>query len=456
MRAYAAHGKIGVTCHVFDEITDKNVVFINVMINRFFSDDLLVFKTVSSCDFKPDNYTYPCLLKACSGLNSFWVGLQTHGVVVKVGLDSNMFIANGLVSIDLSALLLGSQIHQYVERKKLRLNLLLENALIDMYAMCGSFVEARIVFDDLKFRDILSWTSMISAYGMNEERCDAVALFLEIQNSGLCPDSIAFDPILSACCHSRIRMVSMFGKCGSLVEARRVLNEMPSRDVVSWNSMVSGYVQSGRFDDMLEVCREMESLRLKPDIGTMASVLLAMNNTSSESVSYVKEIFLNLAKKNLVSWNVMIADNVNSLMPVEAVDLYSQMDVQGIKSDAIFVASILPACRDLSALLLGRQIHQYVERKKLRPNSLLENALIDMYAKCGSFVEARTVFDDMIFMDVVSWTSMISAYGMSGKGCNVVALFSKMQNSSLCPVSIAFASVISSLQPFQVVGGGAI
>ncbi|KAK2654034.1 hypothetical protein Ddye_013890 [Dipteronia dyeriana] len=338
MRAYAARGETGVTRHVFDEITEKNVVFFNVMIrsyanNHLFPDALLVFKTMSNCGFEPDNYTYPCLLKACSGLNSLWDGLQIHGAVVIVGLDSNLFIGNGLVS--------------------------------------------------------------------------------------------------------------MYGKCGCLVEARRVLDEMPSRDVVSWNSMVAGYAQSGRFDDALEICREMKSLRLKPDAGTMASLLPAVTNTSTENVSYVKEMFSNLAKRNLVSWNVMIAVYVNSSMPTKAVDLYSQMDVQGIEPDAISVASVLPACGDLSALLLGRQIHQYVERKKLRPNLLLENALIDMYAKCGSLAEARTVFDDMKFRDVVSWTSMISAYGMSGKGCDAVALFSKMQNSGLCPDSIAFVSVLS-------------
>ncbi|TXG71053.1 hypothetical protein EZV62_005988 [Acer yangbiense] len=187
----------------------------------------------------------------------------------------------------------------------------------------------------------------------------------------------------------------------------------------------------------------MESLRLKPDAGTMASLLLAMTNTSSETMSYVKEMFAKLDKKNLVSWNVMIAVYVNSSMPTEAVDLYSQMDVQGIEPDAISIASVLPACGDLSALLLGRQIHQYVERKKLRPNLLLENALIDIYAKCGSLAEARAVFDGMKFRDVVSWTSMISAYGMGGKGCDAVTLFSKMQNSGLCPDSIAFVSVLS-------------
>ncbi|KAK1575923.1 hypothetical protein Q3G72_009499 [Acer saccharum] len=154
-------------------------------------------------------------------------------------------------------------------------------------------------------------------------------------------------------------------------------------------------------------------------------------------------MFSKLDKKNLVSWKVMIAAYVNSSMPTEAVDLYSQMEVQGIEPDAISFASVLPACGDLSALLLGRQIHQYVERKKLRPNLLLENALIDMYAKCGSLAEARAVFDGMQFRDVVSWTSMISAYGIGGKGCDAIALFSKMQNSGLCPDSIAFVSACS-------------
>ncbi|KAI9185527.1 hypothetical protein LWI28_008161 [Acer negundo] len=104
MRAYVAHGETEVTRHVFDEITEKNVVsfnvvFFNVMIrsnanNHLFRAALLVFKTMSSCGFEPNNYTYPCLLKACFGLNSLWVGLQIHKVVVRVGLDSNLFIGN--------------------------------------------------------------------------------------------------------------------------------------------------------------------------------------------------------------------------------------------------------------------------------------------------------------------------------------------------------------------------
>ncbi|XP_044467450.1 putative pentatricopeptide repeat-containing protein At3g49142 [Mangifera indica] len=336
MRVCAACGQTSATRNIFDEIPDKNVVFFNVMIrsyvnNHLYHDALLLYKTMSSYGIDPDHYTYPCVLKASSGLNNIWVGLQIHSAVAKVGLDSNLFIGNGLVA--------------------------------------------------------------------------------------------------------------MYGKCGFLKEARQVLNEMPSRDVISWNSMVAGYAQNGRFDDALVVCREMELLRVKPDAGTMASLLPAVTNTSLDNVLYVKEMFLKL--KNLVSWNVMIAVYVNHSMPAEAVDLYLHMQEHGIEPDAISFASVLPACGDLSALLLGRRIHYLVEKKKLRPNLLLENALIDMYAKCGSLTEARAVFDQMKFRDVVSWTSMISAYGMSGQGHDSVALFSKMQSSGLSPDSIAFVSVLS-------------
>ncbi|GAU48659.1 hypothetical protein TSUD_189140 [Trifolium subterraneum] len=82
------------------------------------------------------------------------------------------------------------------------------------------------------------------------------------------------------------------------------------------------------------------------------------------------------------------------------------MEKSGLEPDTITCASVLPA------LLLGRRIHEYVVRRNLRPNFLLENSLIDMYARCGCLEDAKGVFDRMKFRDVASWTSLISAYGM--------------------------------------------
>ncbi|OVA01890.1 Pentatricopeptide repeat [Macleaya cordata] len=338
MRAYAACKEPTITRHLFDESPNKNVVFFNVMIrsyvnNHLYQEALIIYTNMSNHGVQPDNYTYPCVLKACSGWNNLWVGLQIHGYVVRVGLDSNLFVGNGLIA--------------------------------------------------------------------------------------------------------------MYGKSDSLFDARKVLDGMNKRDVVSWNSMVAGYAQNGRFDEALEICKEMELQRLKPDAGTMASLSPAVTSTSSKNISFVRNMFDNMTNKGLISWNVMIAVYVNNSMPAEAVELYSQMEVKGIEPDAVTIASVLPACGDLSALMQGKKIHEYVVRKKLGPNLFLENALVDMYAKCGCLLDARKVFDGMRNRDVVSWTSMISAYGMNGQGRDAVDLFSKMQDSGLIPDQIAFVSVLS-------------
>ncbi|RZC84973.1 hypothetical protein C5167_047757 [Papaver somniferum] len=338
MRAYSACKQPAITRQLFDEIPDRNVVFFNVMIrsyvnNHRFQDAIFVYKNISSHGIHPDNYTYPCVLKTCSCSSNLGVGIQIHGAVIKAGLDSNLFVGNGLIA--------------------------------------------------------------------------------------------------------------MYGKCDAVLEARMVLDGMNQRDVVSWNSMVAGYAQNGRFNEALEICKEMKLERLRPDAGTMASLSPAITSTSPENISFVKAMFDEMSDKGLVSWNVMIAVYVNNSMPNDAIELYSQMEIHGIEPNVVTLATILPACGDLSAFMQGKKIHEYVVRKKLAPNLVLENALIDMYAKCGCLVEARKIFDEMRNRDIVTWTSLISAYGMSGQGRDAVDLFSKMLESGLIPDQIAFVSVLS-------------
>ncbi|KAK4792972.1 hypothetical protein SAY86_023407 [Trapa natans] len=338
MRAYALLGQVGDARQVFEGVPEKNIIFYNVMIrsyanNHLFGDAIVVYKRMLSDGVLGDNYTYPCVLKACSGSINLVVGVQTHAQIVKVGLILNLFVGNGLIAV--------------------------------------------------------------------------------------------------------------YGKCGNLADARKVLEEMPGSDVVSWNSMVAGYAQNGFLEDTLSVCREMELLGIKPDAGTMASLFPVITSTSSNNVSFMEDMFSGLTKKNLISWNVMISMYANNSMPEKAVALFLKMELQGLEPDSITLASVLPACGDLSALYLGRRIHELVNRRKLCPNLSLENALINMYAKCGALSYAREVFDQLKFPDVVSWTSMISAYGISGFGNDAVSLFLRMRNSGYTPDSIAFVSVLS-------------
>ncbi|PWA77041.1 tetratricopeptide repeat (TPR)-like superfamily protein [Artemisia annua] len=340
IKAYSECRESNLAHQLFDKMPKKDVVCFNVMIrsyvnNALYDKALDIYRDMFRFSVRPDHFTVPQVLKACSGLGELCVGLQAHVGVVKKGLLTNVYVGNGLIT--------------------------------------------------------------------------------------------------------------MYGKCGRVVDGRKVFDEMGCKDVVSWNSLVAAYAQNGMFEDALDVCRSMMGCcDVKVNAGTMASLAPAvMGSTSSENVGLVKEMFVNYCRESLVSWNVMIAVYVNNGMAKDAVNLYLQMGIYGFDPDVISVASVLPAVGDLSALLLGRKIHEYVKRKRLLPNLTVENALIDMYAKCGSLKDARKVFDEMKTRDVVSWTSMVSAYGMSGDGQRAVTIFSHMQDSGLTPDSISFVPVLS-------------
>ncbi|KAJ8442077.1 hypothetical protein Cgig2_007915 [Carnegiea gigantea] len=257
--------------------------------------------------------------------------------------------------------------------------------LIRAYGGCGELGSARNLFDEIPEKNIIFFNVMIRGYVTHLKYQDALCLFKSMSSHVIRADHCTYPCVLKACsgsgnlwvglqAHAAVYKVGLnLNVCWEWIScnARKVLAGMSVKDIVSWNSMVAGYAQKGNFDDALKICREMESMKLRPDAGIRASLLPAVTNTSSENVLFVKGMFEKAADNSLVSRNAMIA----------------------VKGDS-----------------------QICRKKEFLPNLSVENALIDMYAKCGCLEEARGVFDTMRIRDVVSWTSMISAYGVSGQG----------------------------------------
>ncbi|VVA11193.1 PREDICTED: pentatricopeptide, partial [Prunus dulcis] len=265
-----------------------------------------------------------------------------------------------------------------------------------------------------------------------------------------------YDRLENPCLNASNSLIGGLVLMDRIEDAERIFCRLKEKNPVSYNLMIKGYAMSGQVDQSKRLFENMKH-RTMISSNTMISLIktpfqsnvyvgtsLIDMYSKSDNVLYVKEMFMKLAKKSLVSWNVMIAVYVNNSMPGEAVDLFLQLEVSGIEPDAVTIASVLPACGDLSALLLGKRIHEYVERKRLRPNLLLENALIDMYAKCGCLQDAREVFDAMKFQDVVSWTSMMSAYGRNGRYDEALESFDSMSISGQCPNEFTLSSVLRS------------
>ncbi|KAJ6699547.1 hypothetical protein OIU79_012749 [Salix purpurea] len=278
-------------------------------------------------------------------------------------------------------------------------------------------------------------------------------------------------------------LVSSYLKSELIKEARELFDEMPERDVVLWNSMVNGYAQIGQFDEALRVCREMSQEGVLMSKFTVSGVLsvfsvrgdfangrlvhgfmIKMGFDSCVSVCnalidmYGKcrrvvdalEIFEKMNEKDIFSWNSILSANEHCCDHDGTLRLFDRMLGQGVQLDLVTITTILPACSHLAALVHGREIHGYMivngfikdgESENMY-NLQTINALMDMYAKCGSMRDAEMVFYNMSNRDTASWNIMIMGYGMHGYGNEALYMFSDMCKSGLKPNEITFVGVL--------------
>ena len=195
----------------------------------------------------------------------------------------------------------GEEIHDEVTKARLLdANVLVGNALLDMYAKCGDLTKARQIFRGLCIRDVVSWNTMISGYvqcGYSEE---ALRCYRQMRREQVPPNTVTFLCTLKACgtigaatkgekLHAKIlrhgllkrnsllgtALVDMYAKCGLLAKAQKVLEELPDRDVVSWNVLIAGYALQGKAHEALECLNCMLTEGISPDEGTFLCVLSA-------------------------------------------------------------------------------------------------------------------------------------------------------------------------------------
>eukprot|EP01018_Ginkgo_biloba_P025794 Gb_04080 [translate_table: standard] len=456
---------------VFDKTYDRNVFLWNAIIrgyarNGTYAESLQLYYQMQEAGIQADKFTFPFVLKACAGLSALEEGEEIHYHIVRNGLESDVYVGN---------------------------------ALIDMYAKCGSIDNARQVFDKMPKRDLVSWTAMIAGYARNGHANEALTLFHQMHVAGVTPDSITIVSVLSACAHLGAlqqgkwihnyiigrelesdvsvgnSLLTMYTKCGCIDIARQLFDKMLKRDVVTWNAMIAGYAQDGHSNEALTLFNQMQLSGMKPNMVTMMSVLpacaelgdlqqgkiihdyISKNGFESDvfvgtalidmyakcgSIDNARYLFDKMRKRYVVSWNAMIAGYSQSGHANKALVLFNQMTMTDMKPNAVTMAGVLPACAHLGALQQGKWIHDYIVRNGFGSDVFVGTALIDMYAKCGSIEFARQVFDKMSKRDVVSWNAMIAGYGMHGHGKDSLAIFSQMQQIGVKPNHITFICVL--------------
>ncbi|KAI5081458.1 hypothetical protein GOP47_0004641 [Adiantum capillus-veneris] len=473
---YAKCGFLNLAQQVFDHIPMQNVVTWTALISGYAEhgqgeEALRCFDLMQLKGVTPNATTFVCSLKACGSIQAEDKGREIHVEAERQGL--------------------------------LEQNVIVGNALIDMYAKCGFLITAQEVFDKLPAHDAVTWTTLIMGYAEHGLGEDALKCFKQMQLDGISSDAVTLIGGLKACSnlkaadegqdlHNMINeqgllnedlvvgstLVDMYAKCGSLSLAHEVFSNLLLRDQVTWNVFIGGYAENGNpeaafrcfkqmriegvlpnadtFVHSLKACAilsalcegknlhvEIESQRLAERNIYVGSSLIDMY-AKCGSFALAKLVLEKLPVQNVVSWTALIAGYEEHGLSEEALKCFDAMQCKGAFSNSVTYVSALKACGSIGAIDKGKDIHAEAERQGfLKGDVAVGNALVDMYVKCGSLVRAQQVFDTLSGRDVVSWTTLLTGYAQQGESVQVLDVFDRMIDDGVMPNSVTFAIVLS-------------
>ncbi|PRQ26235.1 putative tetratricopeptide-like helical domain-containing protein [Rosa chinensis] len=373
---YAEAGSVSHARKVFDESPVRDVVTWTTMIDGYagcgYSNEAVeLFDEMLFSDVEPNEVTMIAVLSACS--NKGDIGM-------------------------------GKSIHEYVRKKNVNCSLNLLNALLDMYVKCGCLTAAKEVFDDMKVRDVFTWTSMVNGYA----------------------------------------------KCGELDAARQFFNDMPDRNVVSWNAMIAGYAQNNQPTEAVKLFHDMVESGFAPIENSLVCVLSACGQLSCLDLGrwihqyyvhgnhiqlgvilgnalidmYAKcgcltsatELFNEMPEKNLVSWNTMIAGYAAHGHAKQALSLFNQMKSTDTKPDNITFVAVLSACSHGGLVSEGREHFKSMIRDYgIEPKEENYACMIDLLGRIGLLEEAYELINKMPMEPSASaWGALLNSCKIHG------------------------------------------
>lgn len=368
---------------LFDEMPEKNSITWSTMISGYATQRLAneafgIFRVmVSGGEEEMNEFVLTSVLSAFTSPEFVDEGKQIHCLAIKNG-------SSKIVSVG--------------------------NAVVTMYAKCGSLNDAVQVFELSTNKNSITWSAMITGHAQSGDGEKALVLFKEMHFFGMKPSEYTLVGVLNACSdtveinvgkqvHAYLvklgfefqmyimtALIDMYAKCGFIVDAQQGFDCLHEADLVLWTSMIGGYVQNG--------------------------------------------------------------DNES------AFSLYCRMQMEGVAPNELTMASVLKACSSLSALEQGKQIHAHVVKNGCTVEVPIGSALSTMYAKCGSLDEGHAVFRRMPARDVVSWNAMISGLSQNGLGIEALDLFEEMQLECDKPDDVTFVNILSACSHMGLVDRG--
>ncbi|XP_040996985.1 pentatricopeptide repeat-containing protein At4g30700 [Juglans microcarpa x Juglans regia] len=416
-------------------------------------------------NLKPDKFTYAFAIWAAMGHESERFGILLHSNAIVDGLGFDLFVGS---------------------------------VVVDFYFKFSRVDVARKVFDLMPERDTVLWNTMVSGLVRNCCFSDSIEVFRELVKGGVELDSTTVSTVLPAaaelqdlevgmgiqCLALKVGfgydvfvitgLISLYSKFGEIDTVRWLFEQIDRPDLVSYNSMISGYTYNGESESSVRLFAELLASGQKVNSSTLvglipvhspfghlqltccihgfcvksgvvshASVSTALTTVYSRlnEIETARLLFDETPEKSLASWNAMISGYTQNGLTEMAISLFQEMMLE-VRPNPVTITTILSACAQLGALSLGKWVHNLIKSENLESNIYVSTALIDMYAKCGSILEARQLFDLMKDKNSVTWNAIISGYGLHGHGNEALRLFNEMLHSGVPPTGVTFLSVL--------------
>lgn len=394
----------------------------------------------------------------------------------------------------------GKRIHDHLIRVGLAGNLFLGSQLVQMYGKCGAVDETLALFAIMPQHNVFSFNFVMGVYIQQKQCLKALQLFNQMLQEAIVPNNVTFITLLAAyasrsalhCAkqtHTRIpdsllasdvilgtTLVNMYGNCGSVEDARKIFDKLPERNVISWTAMIAVYTKHGQDKEPLRLFNQMQREGVMPDKITFVNILTAFANeemlvegrrvhvlilksgfesdvivgntlvnlyNKCGSLKDAQMMFCKMSKRDVVSWTAMIDACVEHGVGKEAFHLFKQMQEGGVLPDKVTFISILAAYGRWATLAEAKQMHIYILNKGYASDIIVRTALVNMYGKCGSLEDAKSIFDMMLMRDIVVWNTMIAVYAQHGHAKEAIRFFEQMQqDETVVPDEVTFVSML--------------
>ncbi|KAK7307103.1 hypothetical protein VNO77_39868 [Canavalia gladiata] len=341
---------------MFDQIPQPDLVLFNTMARGYarFDDPLraiLLFSQALCTGIVPDDYSFSSLLKACARIKALQEGKQLHCLAVKLGVSDNMYV---------------------------------RPTLINMYTACNDIDAARRVFDKIDEPCVVTYNAIITSCARNSRPNEALALFRELQESGLKPTDVTMLVALSSCAllgaldlgrwiHEYVKkngfdqyvkvntaLIDMYAKCGSLDDAVSVFRDMRRRDTQAWSAMIVAYATHGHGSQAISLLEEMKKENVRPDEITFLGILYACSHNGLVEEGY--EYFHSMTHEYRIVPSIKhygcMVDLLGRAGRLE--EAYKFIDDLPIKPTPILWRTLLSACSSHDNIEMGKQVIQRI------------------------------------------------------------------------------------------------